>query len=518
MPTYQITAPDGAQYEVSGDGTEQEALAYIQSQHQQPMEAAPPTPQTRVQALKDGYKTQYAATQPPIDQYSKAVGNFADNVTGAVLDPLATFVTGGLGMAAGGIAGIAQGAKNLAFGDNGVSAADRTQQVAQALTYEPKTTAGKATADVGGRVLGYPLRKLAQGADVAGQAVSDVAGPVAGTVVNTAIQAAPALLLRGKGGSSRVGRAGSTVAEGEAKASVPAPKKAEPAAGLGRVSEKPPTIEDLRKQKSAAYKAAEDSGVVVSRDALNKLKVDLANTFARRKPINPKLYPKTAAAFEDIVSTKGQLPISQLDELRKIANAAKMSSDRADAFLGGRLVEKIDDFESSLSARDLVSGDAKSVSLLNEARSLNSRFRKAETVDDIFKSAKRATGANYTTAGMETALRQKFRALADNKKKMRGFNAEERAAIEQFIEGGKTENMLRKFGKFAPDGLLSGYAAVAAVMANPVLGIIPAAGGAAKYASTRLGIKNANAISELVRRGPENSLMKRRNNALMPAE
>ena len=46
MPTYRVTAPDGKTYDVTGNGTAEEALAHIQQQAQgqpqeQPQVAAP---------------------------------------------------------------------------------------------------------------------------------------------------------------------------------------------------------------------------------------------------------------------------------------------------------------------------------------------------------------------------------------------------------------------------------------------------------------------------------------------
>jgi hypothetical protein len=416
-----------------------------------------------------------------------------------------------------GLAGLITAPLGFVPGMEGVGARN-VERVQSAIGGQPFTEGGQQMTDA----VGYVPGKIEQATDWAGQKAANATGsPLVGATVKTAINAIP-MLAGGGAARARVRGNGDVgpvpprraVEAGKAEASASVPAQAGRGSGLDGVPPKTPsvaapTLEQLQKAKSEAYKRAEQSGVVVSRDALNRLKVDLSNTFARSKPINEKLYPKTAAAFADILDTKGQLTLSQIDELRKVANAAKMSSDRADAFLGGRLVDKIDEFESALTANDLVAGEAGSVALLNEARALNSRYRKAEAIDDIFKSARRAVGANYTVAGMETALRQKFRALADNKKKMRGFNAEERAAIEHFIEGGKTQNFLRRVGKFAPDGVMSGYGAVAASVLNPALAIIPVAGGVSKFASTRLGVRNANRVSELVRRGPQNALMQK---------
>jgi hypothetical protein len=433
-----------------------------------------------------------------------------NNALGAISEPVTTMVTGLAGTAFGGLAGLAQGAKNLV--SPGMPAADRVAQVQEAMTYQPRTAAGKATTAAAGKVLGYPFRKLAEGADAAGGATTDATGsPAAGAAVNTAIQSVPAVLLRGKvnRGSRSPNSAGAPVAEPPPAPKVSAATEAGRKPGLARTGEAP-AIDELKSAKDAAYKKAEDTGVVISDGALKRLKVQLVDDL-NKGGLDKTLHPDTTAALARILEKKGQLSLREMETLRQIAGDAAGSIKKGDARLGRKIIDRIDDFEASLTEKDVVAGNPAAGSAFKEARALNARYSKAVVIDDIFKSAKRATGANYTVAGMETALRQKFRALAENKKKMRGFSAEERAAIEQFISGGKTENLLRRIGKFAPDGVISGYGAVAAAAYNPLLAAIPAAGGVAKYASTRMGIKNANNISELVRRGPQTPIPYKRN-------
>lgn len=101
-----------------------------------------------------------------------------------------SLASGAAGAVAGGFAGLAQGATN-AVGLTETPAGDRVRQVSGALTYEPRTKAGQV---ISGAVA-YPFEKLAQAADAAGGATTDVTGsPMVGTTVNTAIQSLPMLL------------------------------------------------------------------------------------------------------------------------------------------------------------------------------------------------------------------------------------------------------------------------------------------------------------------------------------
>jgi hypothetical protein len=296
------------------------------------------------------------------------------------------------------------------------------------------------------------------------------------------------------------------VAAGEAEATAPVPQKAGRNAGLGRVSEKPPapSIEELQAAKNAAYEAADNTGIVVSRNALNRLKVGLVNDL-KKEGLSRKLHPKASAALEEILNTKGQLSLSEIETLRKIANDAKGSIEPADARLGSRIVDRIDDFEEGLSQADVIGGNASAATAYKEARALNTRLAKAKTIEELFRRAE-LNAPNFSGSGMENALRTEFRALAKNKREMRRFSPEERIAIEKVAKGAPMENLLRQIGKLAPTGVVSaGMGAMAGAMLGGPVGAatVPALGFAARSAATRMTRKNATNVSEMVRRGQQ---------------
>jgi hypothetical protein len=235
---------------------------------------------------------------------------------------------------------------------------------------------------------------------------------------------------------------------------------------------------------------------------MNRLKVELVDDL-KKEGIDKDLHPAATAALKRVLDTKGQPSLNQLETLRKIANDARTSNNPADARLGGRIIDKIDDFEETLVASDVVKGDAAAATAFKEARSLNQRLAKAKTIQKLFDDAELAVGANYTTAGMDTALRQQFRALAKNDRKLRGFTQEERAAIRKVALGGPVQNAMRVLGKAAPDGVLSFLAGLGAYGAAGPAGLaLPAAGIVAKQGAAKMGMRNANRVAEMVRGGP----------------
>lgn len=124
---------------------------------------------------------------------TKAPLSFKDFLA-AVPEAAAHFGTGALAAPLAGLSGISQGIQNAYDSATGApvtrSAADAVEQTQGALTYNPQTQGGQNTANA----VAYPFQKLAQGADIAGQATSNVLGPAAGAAVNTGIQSIPMLL------------------------------------------------------------------------------------------------------------------------------------------------------------------------------------------------------------------------------------------------------------------------------------------------------------------------------------
>lgn len=458
--------------------------------------------------LPAGFTLDQQADQP------EAPGFFDRTVAGAGVNfPAATAAaelgahaaTGSIAPVIGGLAGIGTAA-GRAMGLTDAEPGDVTRNVSEALTYQPRSAGGQVAAKIGGFTSGL----IAKGANKAGEAVTDATGsPALGAATNTTLQTAPALLLRGKAGEvvrdvSRTTPMDRSVARSSSQAEVPA--VAERQAGLASVSKDAPTLEKLRTDKNAAYKRAEAAGVQLSEFSFKKLKGKIVQELGER--VDPDLHPDTTAAIKRVLGSKGEISLEKLDSLRQIANDAKGAVKPADQRLAAKVVDSIDEYLDGISAKDITNGDPKGIAALKEARDLNTRLKKGEQIGELFRRAEIKAGANYTQSGLENSLRSEFKALALDAKKLKRFTPEERAAITRVAKGAPLENALRFVGKFAPAGPIS--AAVATFLGGSVLGPSGAAvvGGAlgARYAATRMTMRNANAASELVRRGPRNKL------------
>jgi hypothetical protein len=451
--------------------------------------------------------------------------SFLRNAYGALPETLLSAGSSAIAAPVAGLAGI--GARGLeAAGMLPQNAgADTIERVLGALTYRPRTDYARTIIEGAG----VPLEKFAAFADRAGDIANQPAGrylsgqaanagldpmredqvtsPLTATLINTGIQSVPALLMRGRSGgvasdvNPRPGTAGARVASRErppSAASVP-----ERPARLADVSAQAPTKEQLKAASDAAYKRAEESGVVVTPESFGDLRAKISGAM-KRDGIDPTLHPDSTAALKRIKESDGALTLQQLETLRRIANDAEGSIKPADRRLAGKMVDEIDEYIDGLTERDVVAGDAVKAKALKEARNLYSRRKKAEELDQLVARAE-LSAPNFSGSGMENALRTEFRNLAKNERRMRRFTREEQEAIKRVAKGGSLENALRMLGKLAPTGVVSGALSSGAgfVTGGPIGALaLPAAGALARYGATRLTTRNVQLANALMRRGP----------------
>jgi hypothetical protein len=465
--------------------------------------------QTTPAASTDGPWAKYA--QQPEQPQPQAPNMAGEQYAG--YDALASLGSGAVATPIAGIAGLGTlAARQLGLTD--ANPGDVVERVQGALTYQPRTQGGRQAVDT----LGYIPGKIAEGADWAGGKVAEATGsPALGAGVNTAIQTVPAALLkvRGKPGvvkpngtnsSNPVVRSVAPVSQAK-----PTPKPAATPngkAGLGGVSKAAPTIDELRTLKNDAYKRADESGIVVAENSLKGLKTRIVG-LTKKEGLNSKLHPDSAAALQEILKSKGNLTLTEVETLRKIANDAKGSIKPPDSRIGAKMVEELDNYLDNLGDTDVITGTPGKAKVLSEARALNTRLKRSETIARLMDRAETKAGAHYTQAGMEHAIRGEFKQLALNDKELRRFTKAEQAAIKQIARGGKWENALRNLGKFDPTSggmaafmstLLAGGGAATTGGASLLL---PAAAYAAKRRATTLTSRKVAALDEMVRRGQQ---------------
>jgi hypothetical protein len=275
------------------------------------------------------------------------------------------------------------------------------------------------------------------------------------------------------------------------------------------------TTEQLKDMSQGLYKEAKEAGVEFTAPGYNRLVAGLEHKMAS-EGVRKDLHPDTFHAITEMIKTgksNGAVPggrnisLNELDQLRQVASKARRrygeSSNDADKRLSKIVTDRIDDFINKPVAGDIASGDpAKAAGAIKNARALWQRMRKAETLDKIHERALNKVGANYCNAGMQTALRQEFKSLANSPKFSR-FSKEEQAVIRRIVRGASAENMLRWAGKFAPTSPIAAMVSMFVGAPGGVVGqaALMGAGTIARNASARMGANKVNELNALVRRG-----------------
>lgn len=476
MPQYVITAPDGKKYRVSGEGTADEALAHFQQNYksqQQPSVSAQPSEPVPEQS---GFKQRALGV---LGDIAKGVGSAGE--LGAHV------ISGAAGSLGGGLTYLG----TLAATGGDIEAAKAVQEGTQsALTYQPRLQ----TAQTGARAVQEVMAIPGQIGTAVGDKTLDAMNalgfsPEVSATTAATIAAVPDAALQMLG--LRAGEKGSAAIK---------------ESGAAKVKETPiPTKQELKSGSQAAYKRAEEAGVIIKPESFEKSKNALVSTL-EKEGIDPTLHPSTTAALKRITETEGPLTLEKLETLRKIAKSAESTINGADKRLAYKVVDHIDDYMQALKEGDVSSGNPKAATAaLAEARNLWSRTRKTDVIDELMQRAE-LSASNFTGSGLENAIRTEFRALAKNPRRMKTFTAEEQAAIKRVVQGGKIENGLRMFGKFAPTGVVSAaLSGGAGFAAGGPLGAValPLAGAAARKGATAMTMRNVNRAQELMRRGPK---------------
>jgi hypothetical protein len=287
--------------------------------------------------------------------------------------------------------------------------------------------------------------------------------------------------------------------------------------------------QSLKDLQQGFYKESADAGMVIKGDSYGQFVRELAQG-VKKAGIDKKLTPHSYAAMErlwsEIPRQQARDPMSPvtgiepkpntktftleaIDNLRKVVGDARKTKSpelKNDRRVANIIADRIDDWiDSGLQAGDIAAGDpAKAISALKAGRGITVRMKKAEILDEIKESALDRVGANYTNAGMQTAIRQEFKRIRKSDYLFRKFSPQEQTIIKSIIRGASMENGLRYLGKFAPTSPLAavislsvGHTAGGPVGAAALMGV----GAMAAKKSASMGQRKFDQLDALVRRG-----------------
>lgn len=490
MTTYRMTAPDGKTYQVDGPegASDDQVRAEIIRQNPHLSEAPQEKPEpSYLDKYVSGLKN---AGNSIASTFSAHPVKATLSIPSGILEPIAS----GVGQTVADASALTHSLIDKIPGSHYIGNFDPNKTFAQRKAeYEegigkytnPQTEVGKSI----GQSLGAALKPVSDVIRLPAKAVG-----AASTIFGASPETAASIEDQGSALTNAVllGQANRASNPKEITTDAPIPSKSA-----------------LKQSAQQAYKNAEDAGATISGESYASAVGDLRKSL-QDEGLNSKLMPNTSAALEHISEHEGPITVKQLDTYRKVARAAESNSfmNPADARMAGKIIDHIDDFMENIGEKDIAGGAANNaadaVSSLKEARGLWSRYKKADTIDNLIEKAD-LRASQFSGSGYENALRTEFRKFAMNDKKMRGFNPEEQAAIKSVASGGPIGNALRYFGKLAPSGIVSGF--MSAKLGEDLAGAagsgaVMGGGALSRYLATKSTEGRAIAAQELMRRGP----------------
>lgn len=512
MATFELTAPDGNVYEIDAAD---EAAAVKAVEHafgggkaQEPgVDMGAPDPvmqQLTGEVLSgDAKRSRAAQVQNEYDlmPWYKKAGQAADDIVRLGAEGL-TFGY------ADKIAG--------ALGGEGVEA-ERQK------TEDARSRAGSAgmVAEYGSGMLG--AGKLANAGLTAGRLVPAGMKGAAGLAARTgamAVDGAALGALSATGHDTDVGEgalygaiggaAGNLAGEGLAKV-------AGKAAGLFNKKPQIMTREQLEAASQAAYKAADDAGVILKPQAVQRLARELQDDLAEFGYM-PQLQPKVGTFLGSLDEmAQGNITLKGMDQLRKVAGLIAKSNDPAEQAVATQIIKKIDKHLDKLNVGDILTGDkTQGVRALQSARKLWASAKKSEMIENALERAKNNASSGGTGGNIDNAIRQQFRSILNNPKKSRGLTADERIVMQAIVRGTKGQNLARLVGRLSPQGnglmlLIHGTGGVVSGGASLPLAAV---GAGAKAIADGATSRNVEQLSRIVRAGGDASATRAAPNAV----
>lgn len=250
---------------------------------------------------------------------------------------------------------------------------------------------------------------------------------------------------------------------------------------------KRPTVEGLRAVKNAAYREVDQAGEVFSpremRSMLRRLSKELDDL-----DYVPEVDAQTKAAI-DVLAKRSGAPqtIGQLDKVRQSLWSRYNRTKEEGVYAA---IDAIDDLIASRSSTN---------DLMQAARLAHGRYKKAELLEMAFQKAADQTASTGSGGNILNKYKQAVTAIKNNPKHAKWFTAEEIAQMQKLIDGGFTENQLRRLGKLSPSGNgLMLALNLGAVAVDPTMIAVTAAGAGAKATADRMGVNNAGRLLDVV--------------------
>ena len=272
------------------------------------------------------------------------------------------------------------------------------------------------------------------------------------------------------------------------------------AAGAFNKQPKIPDIAELNTAKSAAYKAADDAGIIFTPSASDRVRQSVVRSLTDIG-YDPALQPGATPAVRRLLDLEGKnITFTGLDTVRKIASNGYIPGNKSNNKAVSEIIRAIDDVTANPRASDVLTGNATEAGkAISEARSLAHRAAKAEQLEYAVQSAKNRAGTSGSGGNVDNATAQNIRKMLE---RGRGFTPDEKAVMQQIVTRTPGQDALRLVGKLSPSGSgLMAALGVGATAVNPAMAIPAGIGIGAKMLSDRGTSSAVDELSRIIRAG-----------------
>jgi len=273
---------------------------------------------------------------------------------------------------------------------------------------------------------------------------------------------------------------------------------------LGAAEKATASVADKKTAADTFYNAARKSGFTITNPSFDNFKSSIL-AMAKKEGITPGLTKKADELVNIINDTFGDISLSNLHDIRKIASKTTMVPDKQDRQAVRLVLDKLDDYISGLKRSDVTSGDpSAAVAFLDEAKKLWRQGAQGDVIEQTIQKARERSGPLLND--FDRQIRKAFQKLRDNKRGFDRLDPKVQEAVKTVAKGtGLGQNAAYTFGKLVPSTSLSGGATLGAetalAMIEPsTLAAIPLALGPKIYSAAQTG-RSARLASVLARGG-----------------
>jgi hypothetical protein len=284
-----------------------------------------------------------------------------------------------------------------------------------------------------------------------------------------------------------------------------------------------PSAQQLKAAGGAGYDAARASGLEISGDSVGTMAGDLKNSLQSEQGIIAKTAPKTFAVLDELASpAQGAFATIPGLEAARRGLSGIATEGGTEGLAASHGVRKIDDFLGSLTPKDVVGGAAPAEDVAATLRNARANYAAAMRSNDltgtldrantgILEQAQARAAAANSGQNLDNSIRQRVASLLQRPRDVAGFSDPEIEALNNIVQGSRTQNFLRETGNMFGGGggwgrtIIGGLGGMVGAHFGGMEGAGVGAAGAASLGKGIKGLENAlaerrlNAVDDLVR-------------------